>query len=48
MRDQDIRNPKKLTTEVVNQIVNFYGDDSNSRLLLGAKGYISIKTVDGR
>ena len=48
MRDQDIRNPKKLTTEIVNQIVNFYEDDSNSRLLPGAKDYISIKTVDGR
>ena len=47
-RSTDIRNPKKLTTEVVNQIVNFYEDDSNSRLLPGAKDYISIKTVDGR
>ena len=46
-RSTDIRNPKKLTTEVVNQIVNFYEDDSNSRLLPGAKDYISTKTVDG-
>ena len=47
-KSTDIRNPKKLTTEVVNQIVNFYEDDSNSRLLPGAKDYISIKTDDGR
>ena len=32
-RSTDIKNPKKLTTKVVNQIVNFYEDDSNSRLL---------------
>ena len=47
-RSTDIRNPRKLTTEVVNQIVNFDEDDSNRRLLPGAKDYISIKTVDGR
>ena len=47
-RSTDIRNPKKLTSEVINQIVNFYKDDSNSRLLPGAKDYISIKTVEGR
>ena len=47
-RSTDIKNPKKLTTEVLNQIFNFYEDDSNSRLLLGAEDYISIKTVDGR
>ena len=47
-RSTDIKNLKKLTTEVVNQIVNFYEDDSNSRLLPGAKDYISIKTIDGR
>ena len=53
-RSTDIRNPKKLTTKVVNQIVNLliklstYEDDSNSRLLPGLKDYISIKTVDGR
>ena len=47
-RSTDIKSPKKLTTKVVNQIVNFYEDDSNSRLLPGAKDYISIKTVDGR
>ena len=37
-----------MTTEVVNQIVNFYEDDSNSRLLPGLKDSISTKTVDGR
>ena len=37
-----------MTAEAVNQIVNFYEDDSNSRLLPGAKDYISIKTDDGR
>ncbi|XP_065641529.1 uncharacterized protein LOC136073616 [Hydra vulgaris] len=47
-RSTDIRNPKKLTSEVINQIVNFYEDDSNSRLLPGAKDYISIKTVEDR
>ena len=47
-RSTDIKNPKKLTTKVVNQIVNFYEDDSNSMLLPGAKDCISIKTVDGR
>ena len=47
-RSTDIKNPKKLNTKVVNQIVNFYEDDSNSRLLPGVKDYISIKTVDGR
>ena len=47
-RSTDIKNHKKLTTEVLNQIVNFYEDDSNSRLLPRAKDFISTKTVDGR
>jgi hypothetical protein len=41
-------NSKKITSEIAKQIVEFYEDDSNSRLLPGAKDYISVNTCEGR
>lgn len=49
MGNRSIRGePRKMSDKVSLNIKNFYEDDTNSRLLPGAKDYVSISTAEGR
>ena len=39
---------KKLSEEVKQKVIEFYQDDSNSRILPGAKDFISVNTTEGK